>query len=130
MKLIDFGSAIVMDPSEPQPTFEFFYGTAAYASSEILLKKRYRAPPAEIWTLGVLLSYLLTGASPFPSILDTIDGELHLAQNASNTLSEGALDLLRRCLDPNPETRITINDVKAHAWLQIDDQDIARATRL
>jgi len=130
VKLIDFGSAIVVDPSEPQPTFEMFYGTAAYASSEILLKKRYQAPPAEIWTLGVLLSYLLTGASPFPSILDAVDGTLHLAQDASNTLSEDALDLLRRCLDPNPESRITIGDVKVHAWLQIEDRAAARAARL
>ncbi|TFY82802.1 hypothetical protein EWM64_g1208 [Hericium alpestre] len=74
VKLVDFGSAVVVDPSEPRPFYTLFFGTTAYAASEVLQKKPYQAPPVEIWTLGVLLSYLLTGASPFPSERDAIAG--------------------------------------------------------
>ncbi|KAG5645198.1 hypothetical protein DXG03_006716 [Asterophora parasitica] len=117
VKLIDFGSAAVTDPNEPPPFYTQFYGTTAYASPEILLKKEYQAPPAEIWTLGVLLSYLLTGSSPFPTAKDAINGRIVLADMASAKISRTAMSLMKRCLDPNPRTRATIEEVKAHRWL-------------
>ncbi|KAG6876063.1 hypothetical protein C0992_001109 [Termitomyces sp. T32_za158] len=117
VKLIDFGSAVVVDPSEPRPYYTLFYGTTAYASPEILLKKQYQAPPAEIWTLGILLSFLLTGTSPFATVKDAIRGKISLLEfTGTSCLSEAALDLMRRCLDPNPKTRATIAEVKAHPW--------------
>lgn len=117
VKLIDFGSACAVDPTKPRPYYTQFFGTAAYASSEILLKKKYQAAPAEIWTLGVLLSYLLTGTSPFPSPRDAVYGRVTISDPPDAKLSEEAVDLMRRCLDPNPETRLTIQQVKIHPWL-------------
>jgi len=95
-----------------------FYGTAAYASSEILLKKEYQAAPAEIWTIGVLLSYLLGGISPFHDIQDAVAGRISLTEDVIGKLSDEAMDLMHKCLDPNPVTRATIAQVKAHPWLQ------------
>ncbi len=115
VKLIDFGSAIAVDPTEPRPYYTFFYGTTAYAAAEILLKKPYQAAPAEVWTLGVLLSYLLHGMSPFPTVKDAIKGRIVLDEYPK--LSRPAWDLLRKCLDPNPKTRATIQEVKEHRWL-------------
>jgi len=118
VKLIDFGSAVVVDPSEPRPRYTLFFGTTAYAASEVLQKRPYRAPPAEIWTLGVLLSYLLTGASPFPTERDAISGRVLLALQASTYVSESAEQLMLRCLDPDPERRADIHEVHAHPWLE------------
>ena len=115
--MIDFGSAIAVDPTIPRPTYSMFYGTAAYASSEILLKKEYKAAPTEIWTIGVLLSYLLGGNSPFPTIHDAVKGRIFL-EDSVGIISEEAMDLMRQCLDPNPDTRATIAQIKAHPWLQ------------
>ncbi|CAK5281543.1 unnamed protein product [Mycena citricolor] len=115
VKLIDFGSAVVEDP-ETRPYHTLFFGTTAYASSEILLKKPYQAPPAEVWTVGVLLSFLLTGSSPFPTVKDAIDGRIVLS-DCPKDVSAGALDLMRLCLDPNPKTRATIGEVRIHPWL-------------
>lgn len=117
MKLIDFGSACITNPKKPRPYYTQFFGTAAYASSEILLKKRYQAAPAEIWTLGVLLSYLLTGTSPFPSVRAAAEGKIVICEPPGVTLSKEAVDLMRRCLDPNPITRIKIQQVKSNPWL-------------
>ncbi|KAJ7783177.1 kinase-like domain-containing protein [Mycena metata] len=108
VKLIDFGSAVLENPNESRPYHTLFYGTTAYASSEILLKKPYQAPPAEIWTIGVLLSFLLTGSSPFPTII---------LSDCPERLSRSSLNLMSMCLDPNPKTRATIGEVRAHAWL-------------
>ncbi|KAL0955965.1 hypothetical protein HGRIS_002147 [Hohenbuehelia grisea] len=117
VKIIDFGSAIIVDPTKPRPYYDLFYGTAAYASSEILLKRPYQAPPAEVWTLGVLLSYLLTGMSPFPKVEHAIEGRILLGSIAKR-LPLDAMDLMRRCLDPDPSRRATIGEVKAHKWLR------------
>jgi PAS domain-containing serine/threonine kinase len=116
--LIDFGSATIVDPTKPRPEYDQFFGTAAYASSEILLKKTYKAAPAEVWTLGVLLSYLLAGVSPFPTIRDAIEGRIFLSETLGLKPPEGAMELMRRCLDPNPDTRITIEEIKTHPWLE------------
>ncbi|KIK67438.1 hypothetical protein GYMLUDRAFT_871292 [Collybiopsis luxurians FD-317 M1] len=115
VKLIDFGSAAFSDPSEPRPFYNLFYGTTAYAASEILQKKVYQAAPAEVWTLGVLLSYLLTGTSPFPTIKEAIAGRIVFAE--CPRVSREALNLMHLCLDPNPQTRVTIQQVKSHLWL-------------
>ncbi|KAH9839388.1 kinase-like protein [Rhodofomes roseus] len=118
VKLIDFGSAVwVDDPSAPRPYYHQFYGTTAYASSEILRKMPYRAPPAEIWTLGVLLSYLLTGHSPFPTELDAIEGRITLRELGSARLSRAAISLIQRCLERDPDRRADIVEVRGHRWL-------------
>ncbi|KAJ3923373.1 kinase-like protein [Lentinula edodes] len=117
VKLIDFGSATFTDPAaEPRPFYNLFYGTTAYAASEILQKKVYQAAPAEVWTLGVLLSYLLTGTSPFPTAKDAVAGRIVLANGPR--VSRQALNLMHVCLDPNPTTRVTIQEVKSHPWLK------------
>lgn len=117
VKLIDFGSAIISDPKLPRPYYDVFYGTTAYASPEILLKRRHQAAPAEVWTIGVLLSYLLTGMSPFRSDQDTLMGHVSLADNAGNKISSSCLNLLQRCLHPDPYQRATISEVRNHPWL-------------
>ncbi|KAI0266773.1 kinase-like protein [Gloeopeniophorella convolvens] len=117
VKLVDFGSAVVVDPTEARPLYTLFFGTTAYAASEVLQKKPYRAPPAEVWTLGVLLSYLLTGASPFPTERDAVAGHVVLAGHAATHVSDFAEQLMLRCLDPDPEYRADIHEVRGHPWL-------------
>lgn len=117
VKLIDFGSAVIEDPSKPRPFYNVFYGTTAYASSEVLRKRSYRAGPAEIWTLGVLLSYLLTGSSPFPTESDAIEGRVRLKPAIERKLGSSVLELMRICLEPEPDRRATIEEVRGHSWL-------------
>ncbi|KAI0645519.1 kinase-like domain-containing protein [Trametes meyenii] len=117
VKLIDFGSAVVADPTAPRPYYTLFFGTTAYASSEILLKKPYQAPPAEIWTLGVLLSYLLTGHSPFPTEQDAKDGRVVVREPKGIHLSRSAISLMARCLEKDPLLRADIHEVRNHVWL-------------
>ncbi|KAF8973290.1 kinase-like domain-containing protein [Flammula alnicola] len=119
IKLIDFGSATAVSLAEPRPYYKMFYGTAAYASSEILLKKSYQAAPAEVWTLGVLLSYLLAGVSPFPTVRDAVDGKIFLSEKVVGKISDGAMDLMQKCLDQNPDTRATLAQIREHPWLQL-----------
>jgi len=118
VKLIDFGSAVIEDLSKPRPFYDIFYGTTAYASSEVLRSQAYRAGPAEVWTLGVLLSYLLTGTSPFPTESDAIRGRIRFGAAIEKKLSSSVLGLMRMCLEPEPDRRATIEEVRNHSWLR------------
>ncbi|KAH0827618.1 kinase-like domain-containing protein [Lanmaoa asiatica] len=118
VKLIDFGSATMVDPAQARPFYNLFFGTTAYAASEVLLKQPYQAPPVEIWTLGVLMSYLLTGMSPFPTERDAIEGHIMLSELPGRKLSNSCLHLISRCLEPEPSLRADIEEVRNHPWLR------------
>lgn len=106
------------DRKELRPYYTVFFGTAAYAASEILRKKPYQAAPAEVWTLGVLLSYLLTGSSPFPTERHAVEGRIILDCPSAKLFSKACLHLLTRCLEADPEKRADIKEIKSHIWLQ------------
>ncbi|GJJ06101.1 hypothetical protein Clacol_000290 [Clathrus columnatus] len=139
IKLIDFGSASGVEDKDlhSRPWYRDFRGTLAYAPPEIVQRvKFHQAEPVEIWSLGLLLAFLLTGRNPFPTEDDVLrgnivlrnckivpDGEpINLLYHSSSSkepiiISSLCYDLLTRCLDPDPLTRATIAEVKAHAWL-------------
>lgn len=53
----------------------FYTQTVNFASAEILLGQPYRSPNAEVWSLGVLLSVLLTGETPFSNADAAVQGK-------------------------------------------------------
>jgi serine/threonine protein kinase len=108
---------VVADPTKPRPYYNLFFGTTAYASSEVLRERSYRAAPAEIWTLGVLLSYLLTGHTPFSTDDDAREGRVTIRGKLEKKLSRNAVGMMKMCLEPDPEKRATIQDVSKHRWL-------------
>ncbi|UZJ56464.1 hypothetical protein CBS101457_005784 [Exobasidium rhododendri] len=114
VKLIDFGSSVITDPRRPTPYFNRFFGTMTFASSEILQGKQYRAPHAEIWSLGVLLSILLSGECPFVDPAAAMKGKI---SRNSSLWSSDALDLLMACLVVNPDKRATIEQIRNHPWV-------------
>lgn len=117
VKLVDFGSASVCDPTGPRPYYSDFRGTTTYAAAEVLRGEAHQAAPAEVWALGVLLAFLLTGSSPFATAGDAAKGWVGLVEVPGEHMSQGAMDALRRCLDPNPKTRVTIQELKRHPWV-------------
>ena len=59
-KIIDFGFATFC-----KSKLNVFCGTPSYMSPEIVSKKEYSGPAADVWACGVLLFALLTGTTPF-----------------------------------------------------------------
>lgn len=77
IKLLDFGTAHLLDPVEAITTEGEFIGTFAYASPE-----QFRGVPidhrADLYTLGVLLYRLATGRRPFASNTPVELAKMHL----------------------------------------------------
>ncbi|KAF8936828.1 kinase-like domain-containing protein [Dissophora ornata] len=112
VKLIDFGSAVIIPPQGK--VFDRFYGTINYASPEILKGEKYRAESAEVWSLGVLLYTILYGEVPFNDPTQAIAGPYVPPRVQS---SSECLHLLNWMLAKIPERRATIQDIANHPWI-------------
>ncbi|KAF9112518.1 hypothetical protein BGX27_003238 [Mortierella sp. AM989] len=112
VKLIDFGSAVIIPPHGK--VFDRFYGTINYASPEILKGEKYRAESAEIWSLGILLYTILYGEVPFNDPVQAISGP-YISPRVQS--SKECLHLLNWMLAKAPERRATIADVASHPWI-------------
>ena len=61
LKLSDFGMATVFRHQGKERLLERRCGTTAYCAPEMLMKPRYNAEPADIWSCGVVLVAMVTG---------------------------------------------------------------------
>lgn len=61
-KICDFGVSRVMNENE---TIYEKCGTPAYLAPEVLQEKGYSGFKADVWSLGVMTFYLITGNMPF-----------------------------------------------------------------
>ncbi|KAI9481225.1 MAG: kinase-like domain-containing protein [Benjaminiella poitrasii] len=117
VKLIDFGSAVLLPRhfGEKNKSYVFnqFYGTVSFASPEILLGRPYRAEPAEIWSLGVLLYTILFGEVPFHDSNMAIAGQF---VHPKISVSSECYSLISWMLTRSPEHRPTIHEVLLHPW--------------
>lgn len=123
VKIADFGLSNWMHDGQFLLTS---CGSPNYAAPEIVSGKyffhtslrAYCGSEVDIWSLGIILFALLTGALPFD------DNNLPcLFQKIRNSkfyiplyLSSLARDLLTRMIEPNPLNRITIAEIKNHCW--------------
>ncbi|KAG1435607.1 hypothetical protein G6F56_013908 [Rhizopus delemar] len=102
-----------MIPRHSRKLFARFYGTVSSASPEILMNKNYRAEPAEVWSLGVLLYTLLFGEVPFPDSESAISGPII---RPKLKVSLQCKHLIVSMLEKDPEQRLTIHQVLNHPW--------------
>lgn len=110
VKLIDFGFATLSSPSQ---RLDLFCGTPFYMPPEIAGRQEYLGPNADIWSLGVLLYYMLSGSYPFNGRSDSA-----LFENIVQGLvafppyfSPMAKEFISRMLQVDPEKRPTAMEV-------------------
>ncbi|KAM0753280.1 kinase-like protein [Meredithblackwellia eburnea MCA 4105] len=116
VKLVDFGSAIIFDPETMRPPLlKGLVGTRRFSAPEVLLDQWYDPVVAEVWSLGIILSILLTGDIPFSSEAGVKAGERPLPKCK---IPAEARDLMGRCLETDPTQRIRLADLRHHPWLR------------
>ncbi|KAK4485707.1 hypothetical protein RD792_008353 [Penstemon davidsonii] len=88
-----------------------------------VLKRNY-GPEVDIWSAGVILYILLCGVPPFWAeseqgvALAILRGVLDFKREPWPQVSESAKSLVRQMLDPNPQKRLTAQQVLDHPWIQ------------
>lgn len=95
-------------------------GTPNYVAPEVLGSNGYDGSAADIWSCGVILYVLMAGYLPFeendlPSLYEKITAAQY---SCPYWFSPGAKSLIQRILDPNPRTRITIEEIRADPWFE------------
>ncbi|KAJ8436897.1 hypothetical protein Cgig2_017322 [Carnegiea gigantea] len=97
-------------------------GTPNYVAPEVLTDKGYDGTAADVWSCGIILFVLMAGYLPFddPNLMN-----LYKKIQGANFVvplwfSSGAKKLIKRILDPNPLTRITISEILQDEWFKKD----------
>ncbi|KAI0430990.1 hypothetical protein F5Y09DRAFT_306361 [Xylaria sp. FL1042] len=144
VKLTDFGLSKMIDTE--QTFLKTFCGTLLYCAPEVYTeyssyddygnrtnRKNLRPVNGErydhavdIWSLGGVLFYTLTGSPPFPvkngvtytELLDyIIKTPLNKTPLNKANVSPNGINFLSRMIHVRPETRATIAELKSHPWL-------------
>lgn len=127
IKLVDFGMA-ALQPSGRKLTTPC--GSPHYAAPEVIRTESYDGGKADIWSCGVILYVMLAGTPPFNYSGEEADLR-HLFRSIAKAdyvmpdmLSLEAQDLIGRILVPNPDRRITIEEIWEHPFLQKYDDEL------
>ncbi|XVF64935.1 hypothetical protein PTKIN_Ptkin09bG0206400 [Pterospermum kingtungense] len=95
-------------------------GTPNYVAPEVLSHKGYDGAVADVWSCGVILYVLMAGYLPFDELdLTTLYNKIEKAEfSCPSWFPVGAKSLIHRILDPNPQTRITIEQIRSDEWFK------------
>lgn len=119
VKLCDFGISIFMEDNKLEYDQS---GTPAYIAPEILRGDGYSGYKADVWSLGITIYTMLTGTIPFQANETEklhaliLEGEFDFPETPK--LSPEVKDLLKRILVLDPMERLSLAEVKAHAWFE------------
>ncbi|MBN3322478.1 KKCC2 kinase, partial [Atractosteus spatula] len=121
IKIADFGVSNQFEGTDALLTSTV--GTPAFLAPETLseTRKNFSGKALDVWAMGVTLYCFVFGQCPFMD-----DRILSLHQKIKNQpvelaehvdVSRDLKDLLFKMLDKNPETRITVPQIKVHSWV-------------
>uniref|UniRef100_A0A3Q2Z0A0 calcium/calmodulin-dependent protein kinase n=1 Tax=Hippocampus comes TaxID=109280 RepID=A0A3Q2Z0A0_HIPCM len=121
IKIADFGVSNQFEGADALLTSTV--GTPAFLAPETLseTRKNFSGKALDVWAMGVTLHCFVFGSCPF---MDERILNLHqkiktqpveLPEHAD--ISDDLKDLLLKMLDKNPETRISIPQIKVHPWV-------------
>ncbi len=115
LKIIDFGLSHEFEGDELLKTK---CGSPSYAAPEIICCPFYDGFKVDIWCSGIILYAMLCGYLPFEG-----DNNSLLFQNILNCdpefpefLSDLSKDIIIQILNPDPDARITIDEIKKHKF--------------
>lgn len=97
-------------------------GTPAFTAPEILLRRNggYDGAKADAWSCGVILHVILAGKLPFSDLnLAGMCKQIHRREiNLPDSISKPARKLVFHLLDPNPNTRLSIERLAETPWFK------------
>ncbi|XP_020600309.1 CBL-interacting protein kinase 23-like [Phalaenopsis equestris] len=120
LKVSDFGLSALPQQVREDGLLHTTCGTPNYVAPEVINNKGYDGAKADLWSCGVILFVLMAGYLPFEdSNLMSLYKNIFKADFTCPTwFSTSAKKLIKRILDPNPQTRITIAEVVESEWFK------------
>ncbi|PKI76437.1 hypothetical protein CRG98_003157 [Punica granatum] len=122
IKITDFGLSALPQHYREDGLLHTTCGSPNYVAPEVLSNRGYDGATSDVWSCGVILYVILMGYLPFDdrnlAVLyqKIFKGDCQIPK----WLSPGAKNLIKRILDPNPVTRITMDGIKADDWFRKD----------
>ncbi|XP_047463865.1 serine/threonine-protein kinase Chk1 [Mugil cephalus] len=121
LKLTDFGLATMFRFKGRERLLSRLCGTLPYVAPELLGQTEYRAQPADIWACGIVLTAMLAGELPWDQPTENCQEYSDWLQKKTylppwKKIQPLPLSLLSKLLLANPDSRITIADIKKDHW--------------
>ncbi|KAK9695701.1 serine/threonine protein kinase [Basidiobolus ranarum] len=126
LKIIDFGCAFIfLDPlsEENRAKASGLIGSDPYIAPEVFSGDSYDAAKTDIWSAAIIYLCMILKKFPWDVAKDTESNYMLYQQYRDNEdffvhLPKESFPLIRKMLDPNPETRITVNEVFEDDWFK------------
>ncbi len=116
VKIGDFGFSTIARTHE---TLNTFCGSPPNAAPELFKDEHYFGTFVDIWALGILLYFIVTGIMPFRA--DTVAKLKKCILDGSYTVptfvSDMCVYLIRSVLKHIPQDRFTLAEIKRSGWL-------------
>ncbi|KAM4709863.1 serine/threonine-protein kinase NIM1 [Discoglossus pictus] len=116
VKVGDFGFSTI---SKKDETLNTFCGSPPYAAPELFRDEHYIGIFVDIWALGILLYFMVTGSMPFRA--DTVAKLKKCILDGTYTIppyvSEPCQRLIKGMLQPNPSERCSIDYIMNSEWM-------------
>ncbi|KAJ8983957.1 hypothetical protein NQ317_008659 [Molorchus minor] len=125
IKVTDFGLSKVAEDYDMMRTV---CGTWHYIAPEVLNPTIAEYDKqVDVWSLGVILFYMLSNELPFQSAEKAMLGKMivrglyNMSSPAWYEVSTDAKDLVKKMLVLNPRNRITVPEILNHPWIAKDN---------
>lgn len=120
LKIMDFGLSKILGPNEK---VNDGYGTLTYVAPEVLTRKPYNNQ-VDIWSLGVIVYYTLSGSFPFDDQSNdeeviakkTVFQDLQFYHKSWANRSAAVRDFIQKTMTKDLDKRVKIKEVMKHKW--------------
>ncbi|KAM8927394.1 serine/threonine-protein kinase Chk1 isoform 2-T2 [Pelodytes ibericus] len=121
LKISDFGLATVFRHNGKERLLSKMCGTLPYVAPELIKTRGFHAEPVDIWSCGIVLTAMLAGELPWDQPNDACQEYCDWKEkkhylNPWKKIDSAPLALLCKLLTENPDSRITIPDIKKDRW--------------
>ncbi|RZC66013.1 hypothetical protein C5167_009710 [Papaver somniferum] len=120
LKVSDFGLSALPQQVREDGLLHTTCGTPNYVAPEVVNSKGYDGAKADLWSCGVILFVLMAGYLPFEeaNIMELYKKIFKADFTCPPWFSTSAKKLIKKILDPNPLTRISISEVIENEWFK------------